>query len=197
MLRRIKGWMQGVEHRADRSASAGSAPRLNILMVCSGNICRSPTAEAVLRAHLKRAGLPGVQVDSAGTHGFHISEPPDPRAQAAALRRGYDLSKLRARPVTEADYGKFDWFLAMDETHRAWLRQRIQPNQPQQPTTPDPLRPPPQVRLLLDHARRYKGTKEVPDPYYGSPEGFERVLDLVEDACEGLVQDLMFQRAGR
>lgn len=186
MLGRIKQWMQGGPAEADASkAGQGRAGELRILMVCSGNICRSPTAEAVLRAKLQRAGLAGVLVDSAGTHGFHVSEAPDPRAQAAAKRRGYDLSRLRARPVLDNDSERFQWLLAMDQSHLAWLRQQFPGPQAQQ------------IRLLMDHARQFKGTSEVPDPYYGSAEGFERVLDLVEDACDGLVDLIQRQRSGR
>ncbi len=186
MLKRMKDWMRGVEAPAGPDAREGGARSLNILMVCSGNICRSPTAEGVLRAKLKRAGIQGVVVDSAGTHGFHLSEAPDPRAQAAAKRRGYDLSRLRARPVQDSDFEKFHWVLAMDTSHVTWLQQRLTTDAAGPPTAP-----PPQVRLLLDHARRFKGLGDVPDPYYGSPEGFERVLDLVEDACDGLVESLL------
>ena len=184
MLGRIKQWMQGSP--ADEElpqAGTGSPGGLAILMICSGNICRSPTAEAVLRAKLQQAGVAGVLVDSAGTHGFHVTEAPDPRAQAAARRRGYDLSKLRARPVQDNDFERFHWLLAMDKSHLAWLNQRLPAPQAQQ------------ARLVMDHARRYKGTPEVPDPYYGSPEGFERVLDLVEDACDGLVHLLLRQHS--
>ena len=191
MLGRIKQWMQG--HSAgDAPGGPGrvDAAGLNILMVCSGNICRSPTAEAVLRAKLQRAGLSGVRVDSAGTHGYHISEAPDPRAQAAAKRRGYDLSRLRARPVHEADFTQFQWLLAMDRSHLAWLNKRFPPHPALQVqhTEHQP------VRLLMPHAPRFKDVAEVPDPYYGGPEGFERVLDLVEDACNGLVDLIRHQQ---
>ncbi len=183
MLGRIKQWMQGgpADEQAQK-AGAGSPGGLAILMVCSGNICRSPTAEAVLRAKLQQAGVAGVLVDSAGTHGFHVSEAPDPRAQAAARRRGYDLSRLRARAVRDDDFQRFQWLLAMDKTHLAWLHQRLPAPQAQQ------------ASLLMIHARHHQGTAEVPDPYYGSPEGFEHVLDLVEDACDGLVDLLRRQR---
>ncbi|MDE2146832.1 MAG: low molecular weight phosphotyrosine protein phosphatase [Burkholderiales bacterium] len=145
-------------------------------MVCTGNICRSPTAEAVLRAKLEQAGLGDrVAVASAGTTGWHEGEAPDPRARQHALLRGYDLSALRARALRPEDYERHDLILAMDEGHLAHLqahapagsRARLQP--------------------LLAYARRFAGTAEVPDPYYGPPQGFEQVLDLVEDACEGLV----------
>lgn len=147
-------------------------------MVCMGNICRSPTAEAVLRHKLQAAGLDGwVEVDSAGTHAYHVGDPPDERAQAHATRRGYDLSALRARRVTSADYARFDLLLAMDWDNHALLESRC----------PPALRN--RVRRLAEFAS--PGTRPViPDPYYGGAAGFEEVLDLVEDACDGLVRHL-------
>ncbi len=157
----------------------GGEPALGVLMVCSGNICRSPTAEGVLRAKLQAAGLgERIQVDSAGTQGLHAKEPPDPRALAMASRRGYDLSKLRARRVVGEDFVRFQRILAMDEGHLKWLRQASPPDARTR------------VGLLMDHALTQRGQREVPDPYFGSERDFERVLDLVEDACEGLVRDL-------
>jgi len=151
----------------------------NVLMVCMGNICRSPTAEGVLRARLARAGLGSrVRVDSAGTHGYHVGDPPDARARKHALARGVDLGSLRARAVQEADFDQFQLILAMDDDNLGELermRPSAHPNQP---------------RLLLSFASRFAGQREVPDPYYGGPEGFERVLDLVEDACDGVVEHL-------
>ena len=155
------------------------APRLSVLMVCMGNICRSPTAEGVLRGRLQAAGLAqAVQVDSAGTLGSHAGEAPDPRARQYALARGVDLSGLRARRVSAADFDRFQLILAMDEDNLLQL-ERLRPAH-------HPNRP----RLLLDFAQRYAGQREVPDPYYGAPDGFDRVLDLVEDACEGLLAHL-------
>lgn len=159
-------------------------PELRVLMVCSGNICRSPTAEAVLRQHLDRAGLSErVHVDSAGTHGFHIKEPPDPRAQAHAKRRGYDLSALRARRVQGEDFERFHRILAMDEGHLEWLQDAAPPGNRAR------------VELLMAYASRHPDHRVVPDPYYGSPADFERVLDLVEDACAGLVAVLQRELA--
>jgi len=157
---------------------------IGVLMVCMGNICRSPTAEAVLRSKLRAAGLQrAVAVDSAGTIDQHRGEPPDPRAIRHAARRGYDLSALRARCVEPADYLRFQWMLAMDDDNLRALR-RLQP--------PDTA---PRLALLLECAPQL-GRIEVPDPYYGGPAGFERVLDLVEAACDGLVTRLTREMDG-
>jgi protein-tyrosine phosphatase len=150
---------------------------VGLLMVCLGNICRSPTAEAVLRAKLVDAGLAHrVFVDSAGTGGWHVGDPPDPRSQRHAARRGYDLSLLRARRVTHDDFDRFDYILAMDEDNLADLR-RLAPDQAGRAS----------LRLFA--------TVEVPDPYSGTPASFERVLDLVESAADAWVQKLA-QRLG-
>jgi protein-tyrosine phosphatase len=156
-----------------------AAGKTRVLMVCMGNICRSPTAEGVLRAKLLAAGLQHrVEVDSAGTHGYHVREAPDPRAKAHAARRGYDLSPLRARRVVAEDFERFDHVLAMDEDNLAFLAEMA------------PKGSPAQVDLLMAFARQPGAPRQVPDPYYGAAEGFERVLDLVEDACDGLVARL-------
>jgi len=151
--------------------------KTRVLMVCTGNICRSPTAEGVLRKKLRAAGLhKQVEVASAGTTGYHSGEPPDARAIKHAAARGYDLSRLRARRVSRDDFQRFDWLLALDESHLASLRQIA------------PAEGGARIGLLMEHATRHAGTPEVPDPYYGAPAGFERVLDLVEDACDGFVE---------
>ena len=143
-----------------------------------GNICRSPTAEAVLRHKLREAGLgQRVTVDSAGTHSWHGGEPPDPRAIKHAARRGYDLNNLRARVVTAADFERADMILAMDWDNLATLEERCPPEHR------------PKLGRLTQHARRFP-VPVVPDPYQGGPEGFDHVLDLVEDACDGLVEQL-------
>jgi protein-tyrosine phosphatase len=153
-----------------------SKEELAILLVCMGNICRSPTAEGVLRAKLQAAGLGGrVCVDSAGTIGTHAGEPPDPRAVHHAARRGYDIAGLRARQVSDDDFSRFQWVLAMDEDNLRWLDKRM------------PAAGGPRLGLLMAHAGRHAGESEVPDPYYGAAAGFERVLTLVEDACDGVV----------
>jgi protein-tyrosine phosphatase len=155
--------------------------KTRILLVCMGNICRSPIAEGVLRVRLGQAGLAGgVEVDSAGTHSYHVGEPPDNRAQKAAAKRGYDISDLRARRVKEADFLRFDMILAMDHQNLSLLRQAC------------PLPQRSRLGLFLNHARNF-ADEEVPDPYYGGPEAFEYVLDLAEDAAAGLIE-LLRQR---
>ena len=177
MIRRLKDLWRGQPDAHD--ARAQVLPGCRVLMVCMGNICRSPTAEGVLRAKLERAGLQGrVAVDSAGTHGYHTGEAPDPRAIHHAALRGYDIAPLRARPVQAGDFGRFDRILAMDADNLEWLLRRA----------PQGLEG--RVGLLMSHARRHAAVRHVPDPYYGAPAGFEHVLDLVEDACDGLLERL-------
>ena len=155
-----------------------SVVRQRVLMVCMGNICRSPTAEGVLRRKLEQAGLhAAVEVDSAGTHGWHEGAPPDPRSQEHASRRGYDLSRLRARPVRDADFDSFDLILAMDRDNLSALKDDC----------PGPHLQ--KLRLLMEFAPVGLGSV-VPDPYYGTSRDFDRVLDLVEAACDGVVEYL-------
>lgn len=173
-MRRLLGLL-----RRTPAADEVAPDALRVLMVCMGNICRSPMAEGVLRAKLQQAGLhTRVVVDSAGTHGYHTGEAPDPRAVRAAAQRGYALAALRARPVQPEDFSRFHWLLAMDEANLAWLQKRM------------PEGAPARMELLMSHARRHTGVREVPDPYYGAAAGFEHVLDLVDDACDGLVDCL-------
>lgn len=154
-----------------------------ILFVCMGNICRSPTAHGVMQQLVARAGLAQqLRVDSAGTHNYHPGEPPDPRSQANALRRGYDLSAQRARQVRLEDFAQFDLILAMDTDNLDRLQAHC----------------PPQWRHKLGLLTRYctrHTCATVPDPYYGGPEGFELVLDLVEDACENLLAQCQAARS--
>lgn len=151
---------------------------IKVLFVCTGNICRSPTAEGVFRALVAAEGLEGrIQTDSAGTHGYHVGEPPDRRSAAVALRRGVDLSDLRARKVHPADFSEFDLVLAMDRGHADILRRQCPPEQASR------------VRLFLDFAPEL-GIQDVPDPYYGEGDGFERVLDMVEAGARGLLEHI-------
>ncbi len=151
---------------------------MRILFVCLGNICRSPTAEGVLRVLAAReAPELTIEVDSAGTAGYHLGEPPDPRTRAAAARRGYDLEGLRARILEPGDFQHFDLILAMDRENLRVLRRRA-PAQAQE-----------RVRLFLEFASE-AAPEDVPDPYYGGPNGFEEVLDLVEAASRGLLTHL-------
>jgi len=145
---------------------------MRVLFVCTGNICRSPTAAGVF-AHLVRlAGLQeAVQVESAGTHDYHVGSPPDLRAQHHARQRGYDLSALRARQVRRRDFAEFDLIVAMDRGHLEILEDNC----------PDEHRG--KLRMLIPG-------RDVPDPYYGGPEGFHRVLDLVEGACLALLDEV-------
>ena len=146
-----------------------------VLFVCMGNICRSPTAEVVFRHFVEHAGWSEhVRIDSAGTHDYHIGSPPDKRTQRAALQRGYDMSMLRGRQVEVADFDRFDYVLAMDHDNLAILR-RLCPQDRRE-----------RLGLFLEYASRHD-QREVPDPYYGGEEGFERVLDMVEDAAQGLL----------
>jgi protein-tyrosine phosphatase len=155
---------------------------MKILFVCLGNICRSPTAEAVFREVAAREAPDlVVQVDSAGTAGYHVGSPPDPRTCAAAARRGYDLSPLRARIVEPEDFEQFDLILAMDRENLAALRHRAPKDAHER------------VRLFLEFAPEL-ATVDVPDPYYGGPNGFEEVLDLVEAAAHGLFNHVRRQR---
>ena len=152
--------------------------KTSILFVCMGNICRSPTAEGVFRTIAARTGLVGrVRIDSAGTHDYYTGGPPDWRATQAALKRGYDLAPLRARKVEVADFARFDRIYAMDRMNLDVLTD---------------MRPPDhrgELALFLDLVPGL-GVREVPDPYDGGPDGFERVLDLIEHASEALVIDL-------
>lgn len=146
-----------------------------VLFVCTGNICRSPTAHGVFLRHLQIAGLQTrVRVDSAGTHGYHVGDPPDERSQAHAARRGYDLSALRARRVEEQDFAHHDLILAMDRGHLALLTNRCPPDMRHK------------LQAFTLWCRQFRAV-DVPDPYYGDAQGFEQVLDLVEDGCTGLL----------
>lgn len=143
-----------------------------------GNICRSPTAEAVFRQQVENSGLSElILIDSAGTHDYHIGDPPDPRAQRAAAKRGYDMSKLRGRQVRHDDFHRYDYILAMDRENLNLL-ERLCPGEHAH-----------KLGLFLEFSENF-GHKEVPDPYYGGASGFDLVLDLAEDAARGLLKRL-------
>jgi len=150
--------------------------KISVLFVCMGNICRSPTAQGVFESRLSQRNLSvAVQVDSAGTHAYHVGEPPDARSQAAALKRGVDLSSQRARAVSADDFHAFDLIVAMDQANLQALREHC----------PDALAD--RLHLMLDFHPNAVG-EDVPDPYYGGDAGFERVLDLTERAADGLLE---------
>ena len=149
-----------------------------VLLVCMGNICRSPTAEGVLRQYIKMNHIGDkVEVDSAGTHGYHVGEAPDSRTQRAASVRGYNLSQFRARKVARQDLDYFDLVLAMDKSNLDNLRRIATPEQQEK------------LGLFMDYSKNFDDD-EVPDPYYGLGHGFDLVLDMIEDASQGLIENI-------
>ena len=174
---RFARWFGAREASGTAKAEPGNES-ISVLFVCYGNICRSPTAEGVFRVALDRAGLAGrVRTASAGLGHSFIGSPPDRRAIQAASKRGYDLTKLRGRQVNPEDFARFGWILCMDESILRALAE---------------MKPPEfdgHLGLLLDFAPE-QSLREVPDPYYGAPAGFERVLDLIEASTTGLVAHL-------
>lgn len=157
--------------------------KLRVLLVCTGNICRSPSAEAVLRKRAEERGLDGrIEVASAGTHGWHVGQPPDGRAIAAAARRGYDLRGLRARQLSPEHFDGYDLILAMDRSHHSHLAALCPPGLAER------------LRLFLEFAPPPGGRLDMPDPYYGEAEDFEHMLDLIEHGAEGLLAALERER---
>jgi protein-tyrosine phosphatase len=151
--------------------------KTRVLFVCMGNICRSPTAEGVFRHYVNEAGLGHeIEVDSAGTHAYHVGEAPDRRSMAAAERRGVSLADIRARRVSDSDYERFDYIIAMDEDNQSRLLDQA------------PSEHHSKVSLFLSYSAGEE--TEVPDPYYGGAAGFERVLDLVEDASKSFLESI-------
>ena len=157
---------------------------VRILFVCMGNICRSPTAEGVFRKVIADAGIADdFEVDSAGTHAYHIGEPADERSQRAAARRGYDLSACVGRQVTKADFDRFDYVLAMDRQNHRELKSL------------GGAEAKGKLHLFLDFVPEL-GIRDVPDPYFGGGDGFERVLDIVQTAAQALLESLRRRRTG-
>jgi len=155
--------------------------KIAVLFVCMGNICRSPTAEGVFRHFVEEGGLSAdIEIDSAGTHAYHTGEPADRRASAAAERRGYSLAEIRARRVVTKDFEQFDYIIAMDKDNADRLVEQADAEYHNK------------ICLFLEFASAQE--EEVPDPYYGGAAGFERVLDLVEDASRGLLETLQKSR---
>ena len=192
MLKWFRSWLVAPRRRGRRSSGnslvtsadiemakkepISLAMNTRVLFVCMGNICRSPMAEGVFRHMVRQAGLDDVvKVASAGTHAFHAGETPDKRAQAAAGKRGFDLSDLRAARVKEKDFDDFDMILAMDWDNLSALQQVA------------PKRSHHKLQLLMRFATEHE-TATIPDPYYGNAQGFEQVLDYIEDACTGLLE---------
>ncbi|MCP5269061.1 MAG: low molecular weight phosphotyrosine protein phosphatase [Zoogloeaceae bacterium] len=157
---------------------------IRVLFVCMGNICRSPTAEGVFRQFLSQQNLLArVEVDSAGTHGYHVGESPDPRTQRAAASRGYDLSEIRARRVVLQDLEYFDLILAMDKNNLDALKRICPPELTAK------------LQLFMSYAKNFDD-EEVPDPYYGLGHGFDLVIDMVEDASSGLIESIIEKLPG-
>jgi len=151
---------------------------VKVLFVCMGNICRSPTAHGVFRQLVHEEGLAEVvEIDSAGTHAYHVGNPPDRRAQSTAITRGIDLSDLRARQVDTGDFTQYDYVIAMDQENYISLSQQCPDEHVEK------------IYLFMDFAPQMR-TREVPDPYYGGAQGFERVFDLVDAASRGLLMDI-------
>ena len=152
--------------------------KVKILFVCMGNICRSPTAHGVFRKMIVNEGLEEIiEIDSAGTHAYHVGNPPDPRAQETADNRGINLSDLRARKARHEDFEYFDYIVAMDQDNYHGLCKICPPGYERK------------ISLFMDYAPQLK-IREVPDPYYGGPQGFEQVFDMVEVASNGLLSDI-------
>ena len=152
--------------------------KVGVLFVCLGNICRSPSSEGVFRQRVEQAELGSfIDIDSAGTAAYHIGDPPDPRAIVAAAKRGVELQDLRARQVHISDYDRFDYIIAMDRYNYNDLMSLAPPEHDSH------------ICLFLDFAEQHTDT-EIPDPYYGGGDGFEHVLDMIDDASDGLIKDI-------
>ena len=168
----------GIGRRFTRGGSTAERVMIKVLFVCMGNICRSPMGQGVFQKLVCDAGLEDrIEVDSAGTHAYHLGEAPDPRAREVAARRGYALEDLRARKAVQEDVVEYDYIVAMDYDNLAHLKEMAPPEHQDK------------LFLFMEFAPD-RSEREVPDPYYGSHTGFDRVLDLVEEACEGLLLEI-------
>ena len=157
-----------------------SRVKYRLMFVCMGNICRSPTAHAVMQNIIEEQEFEAdFEIQSSGTHAYHIGEPADPRAQATAKARGIDMSALRAQKIAITDYDYFDWILAMDDENLKLIEYYAPENYSAN------------CCLLMNFSK--KTNTIVPDPYYGGPQGFEEVFDMVDDACRGLLTHLLNQ----
>ena len=175
-------WLDNLKRRltrlVNRRAAELAMAEVTVLFICSGNICRSPTAQGVLEGKVTQAGLTQkVFVDSAGTHGFHVGSPPDNRAQRAATRRGFDLSRQRSRRIVDGDFANFDYLIGMDHDNMHKLREACPPAHYDK------------LSLFMEFVADAE-VEEVPDPYYGGTHGFERVLDLAEQASDALLEQI-------
>ncbi|KAH7352110.1 hypothetical protein KP509_19G030300 [Ceratopteris richardii] len=187
VYRRSSAVLPAVTTMSTAASSAGSPPRIGVLFVCLGNICRSPTAEAVFRHAVENRGLQSqFNIDSAGTIDYHEGEPADARMRSSASKRGIKLTSI-SRPIRPSDFEVFDFILAMDKknkedilkAYKQWsIEYKLPPNSDKK------------VKLMCEFCKKFD-VKEVPDPYYGGPAGFEKVLDLLEDACESLLDSLV------
>ncbi len=150
--------------------------KISFLFICMGNICRSPMAEGLFRKAVRDAGLENqVHIDSAGTHSYHVGDPPDPRAQQSVRKRGVDISGLRGRQVADSDFAEFDHILVMDGSNYDNLIQRA------------PAQHHAKIQRLLAYSRKYPNL-DVPDPYFGGPQGFEENIDMIQDAVQNLMR---------
>ena len=180
-MKNLRDLIPAVFRRTGAAGAMEDKAKTSVLFVCMGNICRSPTAEGVFRHIVRQSGVAGqLEIDSAGTHAYHVGEQPDRRSQAAASRRGYKLGDIRARRVSTADFERFDLILAMDKLNLVTLRDMADESDHDK------------IRLFLEYASGPEN--EVPDPYYGGATGFEHVLDLVEEASKELLASLRLPR---
>jgi protein-tyrosine phosphatase len=173
------------------AASAAQAKPFAVLFVCLGNICRSPAAEAVFRNLVSKRGLDSkFQIDSAGTIGYHEGNKADSRMRSASKKRGIEVTSI-SRPIKPSDFRDFDLILAMDRQNYEDILNAFERWRHKEPL-PDGA--PNKVKLMCSYCKRHTES-EVPDPYYGGPQGFEKVLDLLEDACESLLDSIVADNA--